>query len=146
MLSSTGICLYIPVDANQVYICRCFLMFVSYPFSSTCICFSRGVPAILPYFANQSRFPGFHLPPAALACERIEMSAASIRRGTRLSAVYFGGGGVHSFFSTINSIVFSRCRNSASYLKRTHNRASPYFSTRVLVPRCPGLRIRRVFT
>jgi hypothetical protein len=113
--------------------------------SSICRCFSRGVPAILPYFTNQRRFPGFHLPPAALACNRIGMSAASMRRGTRVSAVYRGGGGVHSVLSTINSIVFSRCRNSASYLKRTQSRASPYLSTRFLVPRCPALRISRVF-
>jgi hypothetical protein len=100
----------------------------------------------LPYFTNQRRFPGFHLPPAALACNRIGMSAASMCRGTRVSAVYRGGGGVHSVLSTINSIVFNRCRNSASYLKRTQSRASPYLSTRFLVPRCPGLRISRVFT
>ena len=146
MRSSTGICLHISVDAKLVYTGRCFFMLIAYHLSSICICFSRGVPAILPYFTNQSRFPGFHLPPAALACNRIGMSAASMRRGTRVSALYRGGGGVHSVLSTINSTVFSRCRNSASYLKRTHSRASPYFSTRFLVPRCPGLRISRVFT
>ena len=47
--------------------------------------------------------------------------------------------------STINSTVLSRCRNSASYRKRTQSRASPYFSARLFVPRCPGLRISRVF-
>jgi hypothetical protein len=43
------------------------------------MCFPRGVPAILRYIANQRYFSGFHLPPAALACNRIGMSAASIR-------------------------------------------------------------------
>src|SRR4030042_6689256 len=146
MHSSTGICRHLSVDANLVYTGICFFMHIAYHLSSICICFSRGVPKILPYFTNQSRFPGFHLPPAALACNLIGMSAASMRRGTRESAVYCGGGGVHSVLSTINSIVFSRCRNSASYLRRTHSNASPNFSTRFLVPRCPGLRISRVFT
>lgn len=95
---------------------------------------------------NQSFFSGFHRPPAALTCVRIGMSAAWMCRGTTVSAVYRGGGGVHSALSTINSIVFSRCRDSASYLKRTQSRASPYFFARLLVPRCPGLRISRVFT
>jgi hypothetical protein len=146
MHSSTGICLHLPVDVNLVYTGICFFMLIAYHLSSIYRCFSRGVPAILPYFTNQRRFPGFHLPPAALACNRIGMSAASMRRGTRVSALYRGGGGVHSVLSTINSIVFRRCRNSASYLKRTQSRASPYLSTRFLVPRCPGLRISRVFT
>ena len=104
------------------------------------------MPAIFPYFTNQRCFVGFHLPPASLACASIEMSAASIRSGTRVSALYRGGGGVHSVLSTINSTVFSLCHNFASYLKRTHSNASPYFSTRFLVPRCPGLSISRVFT
>ena len=145
MHSSTGIYKHLPVDADIVYTGRCFFTFIAHHFSSICRCVSSGVPAILPYFTNQSRFPGFHLPPAALARNRIGMSVASMRRGTRVSAVYRGVGGVHSVLSTINSIVFSRCRNSASYLKRTQSRASPYFSTRCLVPRCPGLRISRVF-
>ncbi len=84
MHSSTGICLHLPVDANLVYTGRCFFMLIAYHLSSICRCFSMGVPAILPYFTNQSRFPGFHLPPAALACNRIVMSAASMRKGTRV--------------------------------------------------------------
>jgi hypothetical protein len=39
----------------------------------TCICFSRDVPAILPYFTNQCCFSGFDLPPDALACNRTGM-------------------------------------------------------------------------
>jgi hypothetical protein len=70
MHSSTGICLHLPVDANLVYTGRCFFMIVAYHLSSICRYFSRGMPAILPYFTNQSRFPGFHLPPAALAYNR----------------------------------------------------------------------------
>ncbi len=104
------------------------------------------MPAILPYFTNQSCFSGFHLPPAALACWRACISATLICRGTRVSAVYRGGGGDHSSFSTINSTVFSLCRDAASYLKRTHSRASPYFFDRLFVPRCPGFKISRVFT
>jgi hypothetical protein len=138
--------MHLPVDDSLVYTGRCFFMLYDYHIASTCICFSRDVPAILPYFTNQSCFSGFHLPPAAFAWNRIGMSATSIRRGTRVSAVYRGGGGVHSDLSTINSTVFNRCRSSASYLKRTQNRASPYFSDRLFVPLCPGLRISRVFT
>jgi hypothetical protein len=43
------------------------------------MCFPRGVPAILLSIANQRCFSGFHLPPAALVCNRIGMSAVSIR-------------------------------------------------------------------
>jgi len=50
-----------------------------------------------------------------------------------------------SVFSTISSIVFSRWPDSASYRYRTQTRAAPYFFTSLLVPRCPGLRTRRVF-
>lgn len=78
----------IPVDA--------FSVLHDNPEASTCICFSSGVPAILPYFTNQSFLSGFHHPPAAFACCRIGMSEASIRRGTRVSATYRGGGGAHS--------------------------------------------------
>ena len=133
------------VDACNVYTGICFSRQQDCRSASTCICFSRGVPTILPYFTNQSFFSGFHRPPAAFACNRIGMSTAWICRGTTVSAVYRGGGGVHSALSTINSIVFSRCRDSASYLKRTQSRASPYFFARLLVPRWPGLRISRVF-
>ena len=47
--------------------------------------------------------------------------------------------------SITSSIVFRRCRVVGSYLKRTHTRSAPYFFVRFLVPRWPGLRIRRVF-
>lgn len=145
MRASTGIYMHLPVDADCVYTGICFLHLSEYQEASTCICFSRGVPTILSYFTNQSFFSGFHLPPAAFAWTRIGMSVALMRKGTRAFAAYRGCGGVHSDFSTINSTVFSRCRNSASYRKRTQSRASPYFSARLLVPRCPGLRINRVF-
>ena len=138
--------MHLPVDACHVYTGRCFPYFSRYQKASVCICFSRGVPTILSYFTNQSLFSGFHLPPAAFAWNRIGMSEASMRRGTRVSAAYCGCCGVHSDLSTINSTVFSRCRNSASYLKRTQSRASPYSFARLFVPRCPGLRISRVFT
>lgn len=85
-------------------------------------------------------------PPAALACDRDGMSKASMRSGTSVSAAYRGGGGVQSAFSSINSTVFSRCRDSLSYLKRMHSSASPYFSVSFLVPGCPGFKISRVLT
>ena len=136
--------MHLPVDADHVYTGRCFSRCEKTHFASICICFSSGVPAILPYLKNQSCFSGFHLPPAALACSRACISATLMCRGTRVSAVYRGRGGVHASLSTISSTVFSRCRDSASYRKRTHNRESPYFFVRLFVPRCPGLRISRV--
>jgi hypothetical protein len=54
-------------------------------------------------------------------------------------------GGVQSVFSIISSTVFSRWHVSASYLNRTQTSAALYFFTSLLVPRCPGLRTRRVF-
>ena len=137
MQASTAICTHLPVNADHVYTGICFPHFLDYQERSICICFSRDVPAILPYFTNQSCFSGFHLPPAALAWSRIGMSAASMCRGTRVSATYRGEGGVHSVLSTINSMVFSLCRDSASYLKRTQSRALPYSFARLFVPRCP---------
>jgi hypothetical protein len=145
MQASTGIWFHLPVDDRLPYTGRYLFIFTIIYDSSICICFSRDVPAIFPNFTNQRRFSGFHLPPAALACNRSGISAASMRRGTSMSAEYRGAGGVHSILSTINSTVFNRCRDSASYLKRTHSRESPYFSTSRLVPGCPGLRIKRVF-
>ena len=113
--------------------------------SIKCICFSKGVPAILPYFTNQCFFFGFHQPPAAWACNRIGMSVTSMRRGTSVSAAYRGGG-LQADLSTTNSTDFNRCRDSSSYLKRTQTRESPYFATSLLVPGRPALRISRVFT
>jgi len=55
-------------------------------------------------------------------------------------------GGVQSVLSTTNSTVFRRYRAFASYRNRTQSSASPYFFSRLLVPRWPGLRISRVFT
>jgi hypothetical protein len=130
--------MYLQVDALQHY--------DDYSTASTCICFSSGVPAIFPYLTSQSFFSGFHRPPAALACCRAGMSAALIRRGTIMSSEYRCAGGVQGVRSTISSIVFNRCRDFASYRKRTHRRSLPYFSTRLFVPRCPGLRISLVFT
>jgi hypothetical protein len=113
--------------------------------ASTYICFSNDVPAILPYLTSQHLLSGFHLPPAALAFCRIGRSSKPIRRGTIVASEYRGFGGVHAVRSTMSSTVFNLWRSFASYRKRTHSRSSPYFSARPLVPRCPGLRISRVF-
>jgi hypothetical protein len=67
-------------------------------------------------------------------CQRVLfpiLVQASMRRGTRVSAVYCEGGGVQSALSTTSSTVFSRCRSFSSYLKRTQSRASPYFFARL---------------
>jgi len=129
--------LHIPVDAFFTsWLIICHLCVYAFPGVCPRFCHTSQTRTL----SRDSTFP------LLLWCARIGMSAASIRRGTRVSALYRGGGGVHSVLSTINSTVFSLCRNSASYLKRTHSRASPYFSRRFLVPCCPGLRISRVFT
>ena len=77
---------------------------------STCIWFSSGVPAILPYLTNQSFFTGFHLPPAVLACNRSCILVISMRRGTRASTASRGSGRAHAILSTINSTVFTNHR------------------------------------
>ena len=64
MQASTGICLHLRVDAFDVSIGRCFSLFCHSYDASTCICFSRVVPAIFSYLTNQSLFPGSHRPPA----------------------------------------------------------------------------------
>ena len=137
--------MHLPVDDSDVYICRCFCTFSHFSDASTYICFSNSVPAISPYLLYQSRFSGFRLPPPALTFLRNSVSYPSMRRATTVSAVSFSGGGSQSVRSITSSIVFRRCRVVGSYLKRTHTRSAPYFFVRFLVPRWPGLRIRRVF-
>jgi len=83
MHSYTGIYKHLPVYADIVYTDRCIFIFIAQHFSSICRCFSSWCAAILHTSQNPERFPGFHLPPAALACNRIGISVASMRRGTR---------------------------------------------------------------
>ena len=67
MQASTCRWKHIYVDDSLAYTGRCFSAIFHLSLSSICICFSSGVPAILPYFTNQSCFSGFHRPPAAFA-------------------------------------------------------------------------------
>ena len=138
-------CKHIPVDAACVYTCICFWLTYYLAYVSTYICFSKGVPLMLPYRTYQSFLSGFHLPPASFMSMRRSVSYPSILTATSVSAANFSGGGSQSARSITNSTVLSRCFETASYLNRTHNKFSPYFSVSRLVPRWPGFRMSRVF-
>src|SRR6266480_1732781 len=72
---------HIYVDESQAYTGRCFPLVFHLSVSSICICFSSGVPEILPYVTNQSCFSGFHRPPAAFACALSSAPFRTLRYG-----------------------------------------------------------------